>query len=304
MDFTRSFVRAKNPCADGFRWFIRHHQDTSDYQGVLDSLVDARRLEDAGWLLAQFGPTNTLLQADLLEADAVVFAGAIEARRGVVTGGELYAGKSIRSGGSIHAGAGASAGDEIRAEGSIRAAGMLRAGGDLKARWGFKAGGSVDVGGNVKIAGDVECAGDLSVAGSASITGDLLVQGNLKCGQSLRVSGLIVVTGTIRVGQGIECDSLECGSHIEAGWGIRSKDSIVAEGAVRAGECLLAGNELRAGDGYGIFAGLCVAQDAWESSARVSARTRPASLLSGWWAGSSEERAAPIGSAMSPAAGV
>ena len=40
-----------------------------------------------------------------------------------------------------------------------------------------------------------------------------------------------------------------------------------------------------AGDGYGVFAGLDVQVDAWESSARVSAPEKPEGLMSGWWAG-------------------
>jgi hypothetical protein len=60
---------------------------------------------------------------------------------------------------------------------------------------------------------------------------------------------------------------------------------IGAEGAIRAGESLTAGEAIRAGTGYGVFAGLDVQMDAWESSARVSAPQRPDALMSGWWAG-------------------
>ena len=41
----------------------------------------------------------------------------------------------------------------------------------------------------------------------------------------------------------------------------------------------------RAGIGYGVFAGLDVQMEAWESSARVSAPEKPEGLMSGWWAG-------------------
>jgi hypothetical protein len=61
MDLTKDFVKAKSPCADGFRWFVRNHQQGSDYQPVLDSLVGAGRVDDACWLLTQFGPTNSVL---------------------------------------------------------------------------------------------------------------------------------------------------------------------------------------------------------------------------------------------------
>ena len=46
-----------------------------------------------------------------------------------------------------------------------------------------------------------------------------------------------------------------------------------------------AGEGIRAGQGYGVFAGLDVQVEAWESSARVSAPEKPEGLMSGWWAG-------------------
>ena len=39
MEFTKKFLRAKSPCADGFRWFSRHVEDGSGYQEALDTLV-------------------------------------------------------------------------------------------------------------------------------------------------------------------------------------------------------------------------------------------------------------------------
>lgn len=288
MDVTTSFVRAKNPCADGFRWFLRNHRDGSDYQQLLDSLVEAARVEDACWLIDQFGATHTVIAVDFLEADAVVFAGAIEARRGIDIGGKLRAGRAIRSGGSVQATGDLVAGEDIRAAGVIRSGGKLQAGTDVYAPWGLGAGGAVHIGGNLKVGGDVECESDLTVSGSATITGDLVVRGDLVVDKGFKVSGAIVVDGSIRAGQGIECASLRSGSHVEAAWGIRAQSSITAGGAIRAGESIASGDEVRAGEGYGIFAGLCVAQLAWESSARVSARCRPAALMSGWWVGTED----------------
>ncbi len=79
MEFTKKFLRAKSPCADGFRWFSRHVEDGTGYQEALDTLVDAGRVDDACWLLTQFGPTNAVLTVDALEAEAIVFAGTVEA---------------------------------------------------------------------------------------------------------------------------------------------------------------------------------------------------------------------------------
>lgn len=35
MEISRQFVRQKNPCTDGFRWFMRHFQEGADYQPLL-----------------------------------------------------------------------------------------------------------------------------------------------------------------------------------------------------------------------------------------------------------------------------
>ena len=86
MEFTKQFLRAKNPCANGFRWFVRHVEDGVGYQQALDQLVAAGRVDDALWLLGQFGPTNAVLRADGLEAEAVVFAGTVQVRASRSTG--------------------------------------------------------------------------------------------------------------------------------------------------------------------------------------------------------------------------
>ena len=80
MDLTKHFIKTKQPCADGFRWFLRHCQDGSNYQDLLDALVDAGRVNDACWLLEQFGPTNETLTVDHVSAAAIVFAGSLRVR--------------------------------------------------------------------------------------------------------------------------------------------------------------------------------------------------------------------------------
>ena len=101
MEFTKKFLRAKSPCADGFRWFSRHVEDGSGYQEALDTLVNAGRVEDACWLLGQFGPTNAVLEVDALEAEAIVFAGTVEVRGSIDVATVIQAGRSIRAGGGI-----------------------------------------------------------------------------------------------------------------------------------------------------------------------------------------------------------
>lgn len=101
MEFSRSFLRAKSPCADGFRWFVRHveDEDGSGYPQALDTRVAAGRVKDARWLLTQFGPTNAVLSVDALDAEALVFAGTLEVRSGIDVDTVLHVGRSIRAGG-------------------------------------------------------------------------------------------------------------------------------------------------------------------------------------------------------------
>ena len=73
--------------------------------------------------------------------------------------------------------------------------------------------------------------------------------------------------------------------HLGAGWGIKAGGAIQARGSIRSGESLSSFDTIRAGDGYGIFAGLHVQTQSWESSAQVCASEKPEGLMSGWWAG-------------------
>ena len=60
MEFTKQFLRAKSPCAMGWRWFVRNVEDGVGYQQALDALVHAGRVDDAVWLLKQFGPGKAM----------------------------------------------------------------------------------------------------------------------------------------------------------------------------------------------------------------------------------------------------
>jgi len=44
MVLTRSFVRAKRPGTDGFRWFLRQFGEGGNYQELLDTMVAAGRV--------------------------------------------------------------------------------------------------------------------------------------------------------------------------------------------------------------------------------------------------------------------
>ncbi|MBN8771654.1 MAG: hypothetical protein J0I46_08845, partial [Thiobacillus sp.] len=77
--------------------------------------------------------------------------------------------------------------------------------------------------------------------------------------------------------------TIHCQEHLEAGWGIKALGAIVAGGAIKAGESLQTEATIRAGDGYGIYAGLNVSVEVWEASAWVRARELPNRLFSGHW---------------------
>lgn len=283
MLLSTSLIKAKSPCVDGFRWYLRHHADGSDYQQVLDSLVAAGRAADACWLLDQFGPTNAVLHVDSLVAEQLVFAGSIVARRGIEVGSTLRAGRAIRCEGGIRAGT-LVAGTAIRSAAGIRCDVALEAGEEVEAGWGIEVAGNVRCGGHLRARRDVTCGGTLQAGGAIVVGGDLLVEGAVQCAASLRADGLVRSGDDIRVAQGLlSRGSVECGRHLEAGWGIKAADGIAAQGCIRAGESLATEGEIRAGGGYGVFAGLSVRRDGWECSARVSARTKPDELLSGWW---------------------
>ena len=184
MEFTKQFLRAKNPCANGFRWFVRHVEDGVGYQQALDQLVAAGRVDDALWLLGQFGPTNAVLRADGLEAEAVVFAGTVQVRGGIDVDGVIHAGRSIHAGGGIRAGGAIVAGEDIRAGASIRGQGRLHCGGDLRAGQGIVAGGALTGAGHIEAGWGIRAAHDI------------VAQGAIKAGESL------VAGGVIRAGQG------------------------------------------------------------------------------------------------------
>ena len=101
------------------------------------------------------------------------------------------------------------------------------------------------------------------------------------------VKGMISVTGYLMAGSGIEA-----GDGIEAGFGIKAGDGIKAGWGIKAGEGIEAGCGIKAGEDYGIFAGLHVEIGRWEFYAKVTAKTKPENLISGFWCESSESEEA------------
>lgn len=286
MQLTKKFVKAKNPCAGGYKWFLRDHNGQGDYQAVLDALVADGRVGDACWLLDQFGPTDAVLRLDTLDANAIVFAGTLEVRMGINVDTVVRAGRGIVTGGGIRAGESIVAGENITAGGNIASGGNLRAGGDVAADWGIEAATRLDCGGNVRAKWDI-CAGqDLAVTGHLHAGQDISTQGAIKCGQGIKAGGGVRAEQEINAACGIQAGgSIECGDHLACGWGLIAGEDIRAEGAIRAGEGVQAAGVIEAGAGHGVYAGLSVRLDAWDLCARVVAQRRPAQLVSGHWAG-------------------
>lgn len=284
MALTQHFLRAKRPCASGFRWFVRNQHCGNDYQRVLDALVNDGRVDDARWLMGQFGATDQVLEVDHLEARAVVFAGSVIVRGEVRVPELLVVGGSLRAGAGVHVGT-LEVGEDLRCEGAVFATGDVRLGGRLRAAWSVQVQGQLQAD-ELRVGWGLDCGGPVSVKGAATIGEALTASSGWQCGKGLRVGGSIEVAGPLTVGHGIvTLGSIEGGSHVEAGWGMRAGGDIRAAGSIRAGETLAAEGDIQAGAGYGIYAGLNVQMEAWAHSAWVKAARKPQALVSGHWDG-------------------
>ena len=54
----------------------------AEYQSVIDALVDDGRVDDACWLLDQFGPIQSVLVVDAISAHALPMQGSVQVRGG------------------------------------------------------------------------------------------------------------------------------------------------------------------------------------------------------------------------------
>ena len=92
MKISSTALRAKRSCASGYRWFARNFKSPAEYQSVIDALVAEGRVDDACWLLDQFGPIEAVLVVDAISADAFVYAGSVEVSGDVEVDGVLRIG--------------------------------------------------------------------------------------------------------------------------------------------------------------------------------------------------------------------
>lgn len=287
MQLTKKFVKAKNPCTSGYRWFLRDQNGRGDYQDILDALVADNRVDDACWLLDQFGPTDAVLEVDAIEANAIVFAGTLIARMDISVDTVIRAGQGIRCAGGIKAGTDIIAGRDIDAQGSIISGGHIRAEGDVAAGWGIDAASRFECGGHVRVKWDLRAGQGIAVAGDIRAGQDVTAGGSIKCDQGIKAGGRVQAEHDIVVANGIQAgESICAGNHLETGWGMLAGCDIVADGSIKAGEGLAAAGRIEPGAGHGVYAGLRVRLDAWADAARVIAAAKPAELISGYWCGS------------------
>jgi hypothetical protein len=229
MELTQKFVKSKRPCADGYRWFIRHRERGSDYQQLLDALVRDGRVEDACWLLSQFGPTDAVLTLDEVQAEALVFAGSLVVRGGIEVGTTVRAGRCITAGAGIRAGRAIVAGEDLRAGAGLHSEGLIAAGGRMRVDWHVDAAEGVRCAEQLRVGWDLRC--DTLEAGGAVVVGNaLVVRVDAACSLGLRVG-----------------EDIEIGESLRAGQGVRpARTSVVAAICTLAGACAPVATSLRA----------------------------------------------------------
>lgn len=283
MDISPRLIRAKRPCADGYRWYVRSGQSEASYLQLMQALVAAGRASDAAWLLAQFGATDDVLELDELGDEALVFPGTVRVRGNVDVSGAICVGQALVAGGGVRAGGDIHVGDELACEGAVHASGAVRCA-SLKVGMSFTAA-SLDCAGAVRIGSWVELLGHLAAGDQAVIGGTLRTEAAVDCTRGLFLGDDAAVGHSLRVGRGVLArGSLSCADALTVGWGVRAGGDVTSGGSIQVGESLLAGGEVRAGAGYGVYAGLCAREIDWEHSGRVSCPTRPEALMSGVWA--------------------
>lgn len=282
MELTQNFLRGKNPCAMGYRWFVRNNLSGGDYQAAMDTQVAAGRVDDARWLLENFGSTHSVLELEHLEADNFVYAGTLIVHGDVRVPGQLLVGRGLQVGGGIRAGK-LEVGEDIQSGGAIFCDELLLAGGSIKAAWSVEVQGDIRAA-NLRACWELRCRGNVEIKEGVQIDREVDVEGALRCGKGLRAGSAITVQGLLDVGNGIACnDHINCGNHIQAGWGVKALGDIRAACSIRVGETLQAEGEIAAGPGYGVFAGMNVQMEAWPDCAWVRAPKKPQALISGFW---------------------
>ena len=156
----------------------------------------------------------------------------------------------------------------------------------INAKWLLKTIGKTDA--VLEIDGNIERT-NIFFAGAIKATGSIKVGLFLLAGGGIEAGGGIKAGWGINAGGGIEADGgIKARCDIEAGWDIKAGWSIEAGWGIKAGGGIKAGDCIKAGGAFGVFAGLGIRLDRWRIDAKVSAKTKPENLVSGFWVESSE----------------
>lgn len=283
MDISPRLIRAKRPCADGYRWYARSGQSDASYLELMQALVAAGRAADATWLLEQFGATDDVLELDELGDEALVFPGTVRVRGNVEVSGSICVGKALVAGGGVRSGGDIRVGDDFVCDGAVQAGGEVRCG-SLKVGMSVAAA-SLTCAGALRIGAWVQLGGHLAAGDQAVIGGSLGTGVGVECARGLFLGDDAEIGHGLKVGRGVFARaSLRCGDALTVGWGVRAGGDVTSGGSIQVGESLLAGGEVRAGPGYGVYVGLCAREIDWEHSGRVACPARPEALMSGVWA--------------------
>ena len=92
----------------------------------------------------------------------------------------------------------------------------------------------------------------------------------------------------LKIDGDIESKNLFFGGSIKVTGFIKVDFFLIAGGGIKAGLGIEAGDSIKAGLGFGVYAGLKIRLNYWPIDAKVSAKTKPENLVSGFWVESSE----------------
>lgn len=298
---TCEYLKSKDPCMAGMIAFKSVYPEGGKYQDILDRCCAEGHADWAGWMVRNFGNTeDTRVYNDPINDPdlSIVFAGRIVFKHGA-TIKKLIAGRGVESGGDINVVDGIETEFGIKVCGSIVAGEYIRvgdyidvgrsiepgwdvsAGGNIEAGWDIKAGNGITSGGNIEAGWSIKAGWDIK-AGKGIMAGCGVKAGwSINAGDGIAAGNGIVAGEYITSGEYIIAgDGIVAGKGVIAGRGIKAGDSI------EAGEDIIAYEDINVGDGYCIFAGLHVKINEWDKLARVTAKNKPANLISGFWAGS------------------
>ena len=259
---TSDYLKELGACDKGLLAFKEAYPQGGEYQEILDRCCAEGHTDWALWLLSEVGATDDVRTYDEFVSDEkleIVFAGRIEFKIGA-TIRRLIAGTGIEAGKYIKAGAGIKAGTGIKAGWGIKAGAGIKAGTGIKAGWGIKAGTGIKAGEGIEAGDGIEAGWDIKAGLGIEAGKGIEAGANIKAGAGIKAGANIKAGKYIKAGAGIKA-----GTGIKAGWGIKAGEDIVA------------------GEGYGIFAGVRIKISLWEQCAKVTAKSKPENIISGYW---------------------